>query len=260
MKASRDRIPEAVVQAYNIVATVSQKGEIEAFRITNGGEPVFETIKKDRRSRIQESAISPEALLPEGPYNLWRPGETSRRASDLVRAFAQFPHLPKMLRQRDIVETLALGCEKGHLVLRLPRPDRTYRTLWRIHPSEADLKERDLEVALPETAELTELDSRLLAPSVIPGLWPVDGSPVIFEAVAAFFEGRQASKVQRDGYEEIFPIPRAPRQVLERAVGEAVKAGAVWLVAGPASIFKEEIPLGVLADAATLNLPPPDIT
>ena len=259
LKASRDRIPEAVVQAYNIVVTVSQKGEIEAFRITNGGEPVFETIKKDGRSRIQESAISPEALLPEGPYNLWHPGDTSRRASDLVRAFAQFPHLPKMLRQRDIVETLALGCEQGHFVLRLPRPDRTYRTLWRIHPSEAELKERDLEVALPETAELTELDSRLLAPSAIPGLWPVDGSSVTFEAVVTFFDGRQASKVQRDGYEEIFPIPKVPRQVLERAVGEAVKAGVVWLVAGPTSIFKEEIPLGVLADAAILNLPPPDI-
>ncbi len=259
LKASKDRIPDTVVQAYNIVVTVSQKGEIEAFRITNGGEPVFETIKKDKRARIQESAISPEALLPEGPYNLWRPGETSRRASDLVRAFAQFPHLPKMLRQRDVVETLALGCEQGHFVLRLPRPDKTYRTLWRVRPSEADLKERDLEVALPEAAELTELDNRLLVPGSIPGLWLVDGSPATFGGVLAFFDGGHAGKVQREGYEETFPIPRASRPVLERAVGEAVKSGAVWLVAGPASLFKEEIPLGVLMDAATLHRPPADI-
>lgn len=258
-KASRDRIPDAAVQAYNIVVTVSQKGEIEAFRIATGSEPTFEVIRKDGRSGIRESAISPDALLPEGPYNLWRPGETCRRAGDIVRAFAQFPHLPKMLRQRDIVETLALGCEQGYLVLRLPRPDRTYRTLWRIRPSEAELRERDLEVALPEAAELTELDGRLLAPGAIPGLWPEDGSPVTFDAVLTFFDGRRVSKVQRDGYEEIFPIPKVPRQVLERAVGEAVRAGAVWLMAGPASIFKEEIPLGVLTDAATLNPPPPDI-
>ncbi len=259
LKAARDRIPDAVVQAYNIVVTVSQRGEIEAFRITAGGEPVFETIKKEKRSRIQESAISPDALLPEGPYNLWRPGETSRRASDLVRAFAQFPHLPKMLRQRDIVETLALGCEQGHFVLRLPRPDRTYRTLWRVRPTDADLRERDLEVVLPEAAELSELESSLLAPGSIPGLWPADGSPLTFEAVCTFFDGQHVSKVQREGYEEVFPIPRVPREVVERAVSQAVRLGAIWLVAGSASIFREEIPLGVLSETATLNPPPPEI-
>jgi hypothetical protein len=259
LRASRDKIPEAVIQAYNVVVTVSARGEIEAFRVTIGSDPLFETIKQDRRSHIQESAISPEALLPEGPYNLWRDGETSRRASDLIRAFAQFPHLPKMLRQRDIVETLALGCEQGYFVLRLPRPDRTFRTLWRTRPTEADLRERDLEVTLPEAAELTELDSQLLAPGAIPGLWPSDESPLTFGEIGKFFDGNHASKVQREGYEEVFPVPKASREALERVVGEAVKAGVLWLIAGPASIFKEEIPLGVLSDAATLNPPPPDI-
>jgi hypothetical protein len=74
-----------------------------------------------------------------------------------------------------------------------------------------------------------------------------------------FFDGTHASKVQREGYEEVFPVPKASREALERAVGEAVKAGVAWLIAGPASIFKEEIPLGVLSDAATLNPPPPDL-
>ena len=40
---------------------------------------------------------------------------------------------------------------------------------------------------------------------------------------------------------------------------EAVKAGVVWLISGPASVYKEEVPLGVLSDAATLNPPPPGI-
>lgn len=259
VKASRDKIPEAVVQGYSIVVTVSAKGEIEAFRVTTGGDPLFETIKNDKRARIQESAISPEALLPDGPYNLWRSGEASRRANDLVRAFAQFPHLPKMLRQRDIVETLALGCEQGYFVLRLPRPDRTFRTLWRTRRTETDLKERDLEVVLPQAAELTELESSLLAPGTIPGLWPTDGSPLIFANAAAFFDGKHVSKVQREGYEEVFPVPSISRDVLERAVGEAVKTGVLWLIAGPTSVFKEDIPLGVLTDAATLNPPPTDI-
>lgn len=47
--------------------------------------------------------------------------------------------------------------------------------------------------------------------------------------------------------------------MLDRTVIEAVKAGAVWLIAGPASIFKEDIPVGVLNDAATLNPPPAEI-
>ncbi len=39
-----------------------------------------------------------------------------------------------------------------------------------------------------------------------------------------------------------------------------MKAGAVWLISGPASVFREEIPLGVLSDAAALHLPPAEIS
>ncbi|MBI2958637.1 MAG: DUF499 domain-containing protein [Chloroflexi bacterium] len=259
VRAAREKIPEAVVQAYNIVVTVSAKGEIEAFRLTVGGDPLFETVRKDKRSRIQESAISPEALLPDGPYNLWRTGETSRRASDLVRAFAQFPHLPKMLRQKDIVDTLALGCEQGYFVLRVPRPDKTVRTVWRERPSDADLKERDLEVVLPESAELTALQPAALAPGALPGLWGADGSSVTVGQAIQFFDGKHVSKVLREGYEEAFPIPKAPRQVIEQAIEEAVESGVLWLISGPASVYKEPVPLGVLTDAAALHPRPADI-
>jgi hypothetical protein len=255
---ARKRIPDAVVQAYCIVVTVAAKGEVEAFRITASGEPVFETVKNDKRSRIQESAISPEALLPDGPYALWREGETSRRASDLTRAFAQFPHLPKMLRQKDIVDTLALGAEQGYFVLRLARPDKSVRTIWRSQPTENDLQERDLEVALPEASELTQLDGGLLAPGTLPGLWPEDGASVSVGQVVAFFDGSHVSKVRREGYEEVFPVPRAAREVVEEAVQEAVRAGSMWLTAGPASIYREDIPYGVLSDTALLHPPPAD--
>lgn len=111
-----------------------------------------------------------------------------------------------------------------------------------------ELKERDLEVVLPEAAALTEIDSHLLAPGAIPGLWPADRSPLALGALVEFFGGTHASTVQEEGYTESFPIPKAPRQ--------AVKAGMVWLIADPASLFKEEVPLGVLNAAATLNPPP----
>lgn len=196
---ARTSIPDAIVQAYNIVITVSAKGETEAFRITTGGEPLFETVKKDKHSRIQESAISSEALLPDGPYNLWRDGETSRRASDLLGAFAQFPHLPKMLRQKDIIDTLSLGCLHGYFVLKLTRPDQSIRTLWRERVGEAELKERSLEIVLPEAAELASLESSLLVPGVLPGLWSNDNSGITVGQALGFFDGKHVSKVPQKG-------------------------------------------------------------
>jgi hypothetical protein len=256
---ARKRIADVILQAYCVVVTVSAKDEVEAFRITPADEPVFEVIRKDKRSRIQESAISPEALLPGGPYALWQSGETARRARDLTTAFAQFPHLPKMLRQRDIVDTLALGCEQGYFVLRLLRPDKSVRTIWRAAPPEDVFQERDLEVVLPEAAELTEIDPQLLAPGALPGLWPPEGGPITVGDVARFFDGQHATKVSHGTYEESWPVPRALRSTVEEALKEAVKAGVVWLTTGPSSIYREEVPYGLLTDAATLRPPPSPI-
>jgi hypothetical protein len=256
---ARRRIPDAVVQAYNVVVTVSARGEIEAFRITPGDEPLFETIKKDKRSRIQESAISPEALLPEGPYDLWKKGEKSRRANDLVRAFAQFPHLPKMLRRKDIEDTLALGTAQGHFVLRVTRPDRSIRTVWRAQPTDVDFQERDVEVVLPEAAELENIDCSLLSPGALPGLWPEKAPSITVADVIGFFDGKHLVKVKREGYEESLTVPRAPREVVEKAVDEAVRSGRLWFISGALSLFRESIPPGLLSDAAMLNPPPSEI-
>ena len=82
------------------MVTVSEKDDTQAFKITVNGESHFNIIKYDKRSRVQDKAIEADALLPEGPYNLWRAGETSSRVKDLAGAFAQLPHLPKMLKAR----------------------------------------------------------------------------------------------------------------------------------------------------------------
>ena len=72
---ARKRIPDAIRQAWSIVVTVNEGNDIQAFKATVGGEPLFAIVKADRRSRIQETAISAEAMLPGGPYDLWREDE-----------------------------------------------------------------------------------------------------------------------------------------------------------------------------------------
>jgi len=256
---AKKKIPEAIAQAYCIVVTVSADNEIQAFKVTIGPDPLFTTIKKDPRARIQETPVSADALLPSGPYNLWREGETARRVKDLVGAFAQFPHLPKMLRRKEILDTLSLGAGEGFFVLRLTRPDKSLRTLWRQAPTEEDLKDPGLEAVLPEAAELSELSGSLLAPGVLPGLWSTSPAEITFASCVTFFDGSRTVRVPRDGYEETVRIPKAGRTVVELAVRSAVKEGKLWLTAGPTSLFKEDTPSGILTDAAILNAPPADI-
>ena len=254
-EGAKKKIAEAVRQAYCLAVTVSEKNEILAYKLTVGTEPLFNTIKNDPRVRIQETAISAEALLPEGPYNLWREGETARRVKDLVGAFAQFPHLPKMLRRKEILETLIRGVIEGTFVLRAIRPDRSVRTIWRAEPSETDLKDPGLELVLPEAATLSEIPAGLLVPGAWPGLWP-DPPEITVGDVVAYFRGGNVVKVSKGTYEEPVTIPKAEREVVEAAISAAVRAGKLWLTSGVASILGEEIPAGILTDDAILQAPP----
>ncbi|MBI2841722.1 MAG: ATP-binding protein [Acidobacteria bacterium] len=254
---SRGRIPEAIKQAYCIVVTVSETNQVQAFRITISDDPAFVTIKGDLRSRVQEKAVTAEALLPGGPYDLWEKGETSRMVKDLAGAFAQLPRLPKMLKARAILDTLVDGCEQGTFVLRLMRPDRTFRTWWKSRPDEAALADPALELVLPHAAELAEIEPELLAPAKLPELWK--GDEITVGDVINYFRGDHVVQVQREGFVESKRIPRAHRGVIEAAVGMAVESGKVWLLAAPASLLTEPIPPGVLTDAAVLREPPATI-
>jgi len=251
---SKGRIPDAIRQAYCIVVTVSEKDEVQAFKITVTDDPHFNIIKGDKRSRLQDTPISAEALLPDGPYNLWRSGETSRRVRDLAGAFAQLPHLPKMLKASAILNTLADGCEKGTFVLRLTRPDGTLRTWWMARPDENALNDPAMELVLPATAELGELSPALLSPKALPGLWTVD--EITVKAVVDYFGGTTVVRVEREGYQEPMQIPKAGQTVVEKAVAAAVEGGSLWLLSGPATILGEPIPAGVLTISAKLCAPP----
>lgn len=257
MDKARRAIPDAIKQAYSIVIALSEKNEVQAFKIAVDDKSLFASVKADPRARIQEKAVSADALLPEGPYNLWREGESTRRVKDLVGAFAQFAHLPKMLNRKAILDTLVQGCKDGMFVLRQTRPDRSYKTYWRQPLDETALKDPSLEVVLPENAELTELPSGLLLPQTMPGLW--QSTNLTFKEICTYFRGGHVVKKQGQGYEEPVIIPRVERELLIDAVNTAVRAGRLWLTVGPASIWSESIPTGLLTDDAQLQAPPDPI-
>ncbi|HAM45123.1 MAG TPA: hypothetical protein DCM67_08920 [Propionibacteriaceae bacterium] len=254
MDKAKGRIPDAIRQAYCIVVTVSESNETQAFKIAVSDDPHFATIKADKRSRIQDTAITAEALLPGGPYNLWHGGESTRRVKDLAGAFAQLPHLPKMLKAQAILDTLVDGCERGSFVLKLTRPDHTFRTWWRSRPDDAALDDPALELVLPEASELGEIAPVLIAPEALPELWIGDG--VTVGTVVAYFDGTKVVQVARKNYDEPMQIPKAPGAVVQEAIEEAVQAGLVWMTSGPTSVFAEPIPVGTLTSAAVLRVPP----
>ena len=250
---ARRRIPEAIRQAWAIVVAVDPQNQVQAFRVTIGLDPLFATVKADRRARIQETAINAEALLPGGPYDLWRDDEQSRRVKDLVSAFAEQPRLPKMLRAQEILATIDRGVQDNLFVASLPRPDGSVKTWWRTPIDEAARTEPALELMLPATATLSDLDPNVLAPGSLPAFWT--GESVTVGDLIEYFAGGRTVAVQREGYEEPVAIPACPAAAVEAAVATAVERGVLRLVNGPASFQGEPLPAGVLTASATLRAP-----
>ena len=264
IEKSRGNIMEAIKNAYCIVVTQSAVGDIQAFKVSPSDEPLFVTIKGDSRSRIEDNPVSADALLPGGPYDLWRPGETARRIKDLVGAFAQVPKLPKMLRRREILETLVEGARQGFFVLRQMRPDKSFRTIWRQDVSVDDIeKDPTWELVLPESAQLEEIPASLLAPEDLPELWPATKQIAVTDVVNYFAGGKVVNlkRVSADGraYNEPVTIPAATADVVREGVKSGVESGNLWLVSGVASICGESIPAGVLSDTGLLYPPPEPI-
>ena len=254
---ARQRIPEAIRHAWAIVVTVNEQNDVHAFKLTVGSAPLFSTVQADSRARMQDTPVSPEALLPGGPYDLWREDEPARRAKDLAGAFAENPRLPKMLRRKEVLDTIDHGVRTGVFVAALTRPDGSVKTWWRTPIDEAARKEPALEVFRPERAVLQELPPATLAPGALPDLW-ADESISVADMVAYFTGGRTVA-VQRDGYEEPVGIPACPQAAVEAAIAEAVRQGVLWLVHGPASFQAEALPAGVLTGAAQLRMPLPPL-
>jgi hypothetical protein len=256
LEKAKKLVPDAIRQAWCMMVTVSETNDVQAFKLGITDDSLFTTLKSDLRSRLQETKITAESLLPDGPYDLWQKGDSLRRVKDLAGAFAQMPHLPKMLNASSIVDTLVDGCIAGDFVLQLKRPDKTVRAWWRSRPDEEALKDPDLEVVLITAAELAEIPGALLRKGTLPGLWETK-TELPLSVFKAYFSGGKVVQVDRGGYAEGQQIPKANVDVVNAAVEKAVADGDLWLVSGPTSMFKEAIPAGVLTDASLL-LPPPE--
>ena len=179
-----------------------------------------------------------------------------RRVKDLAGAFAQLPHLPKMLNASAIVDTLVDGCVAGDFVLRLVRPDRTVRTWWRSRPDDEALKDPDLEVVLSTAAELADVPGALLRKGSLAGLWEPRNELTLAD-LKSYFSGANIVQIDRGGYTEGQQVPKASLDVISAAVEKGVLDGDLWLVSGPTSLFNEQVPAGILTVSSTL-LPPPD--
>ena len=256
LEKAKKLVPDAIRQAWCMIVTVSESNDVQAFKLGITDESLFTNLKSDPRSRLQETKITAEALLPGGPYDLWQEGDKFRRVKDLAGAFAQLPHLPKMLNASAIVDTLVDGCVAGDFVLQLKRPDKTVRTWWRSNPDEDALNDPDLEVVLSAHAELSEVPSLMLGKGTLPGLWDT-GERLAAGKITAYFAGSTLIQVDRGGYVEGQQVPKAFANVVAASVEQAVLRGDLWLVAGPTSLRKEAVPAGVLTDMADL-LPPPE--
>ena len=258
-KASEKLVNEMVRQAYTIFVAVNDKNVVSAHSIVLADDkPLFTVIKGDKQARIKEEAVSAGTFLPDGPYDLWKEGDTELRVKDLETAFAQFSHLPRMLNRSAILDTLLQGCEQGMFVLRSTRGDGSLRTYWFDTPEKAvAVKDETLQVVLTEQATLSPLSSKLLVPGKLPALW--QDSTLTLQEMANYFRGRIITIKHKDGdyeYDDSFSIPTVERSVLDTAIQAAVREKHLWLISGATSLYGEEVPADVLTDDATLQAPP----
>ena len=261
LQEARGRVPDAIRHAYAVAVTVNENNAVHAFRLPASGRPLFTEIKNDGRSRIKETPVDAAALLPGGPYDLWSEDEDARFVKDLAGAFARYPRLPKVLTPTVLLDTVLQGVQRGLLVGRLVRPDGSRRTWWREAVDAASRDDPQLEVVLPEQAELSTLSEALLKPGVLPSLWggTQDAPKVTLREVMDYFGGGHVVQIPQEGYDEPCTIPRCAREVVHAAVERAVLQGTVWLTNGPASVWKEPLPYGTLDANAMLHRAPEPI-
>src|SRR5579859_6907115 len=261
VSGSKKDIVDAIRQAYCIVVTRGSDDSVIAFKVTvDPAKPLFTTIKEDSKSRITDVALAPDALLPGSGsgFDLWREDEDRRRVKTIVGAFAEQPKLPKMLRRKDLLDTVANGCEQGLFVLSLQRPDGSARTWWRTQIDEEALNDDALEAVQNPAAMLDGIDASLLAPSKLEGLDWKNGVKVA--DLISYFDGYVLTiDHPEDGWTEQKPIPRCPEGKILEAVAAAVKAGSAWLTSGTASIWGELPPPGIVSKTAILRIPPQPI-
>ena len=74
--------------------------------------------------------------------------------------------------------------------------------------------------------------------------------------LAEYFAGGYDARIPAEDYDEFLAIPKCTEAALDQAVRKAVEDGVVWLVNGPASVWRMPVPEGALGDGAELRPPP----
>lgn len=250
-------VSDAIRQAYTLAIAVNNKNVVTAYKLTVSNEPLFNVIKAAKQIGLTDKPVNAQALLPGGPYNLWREGENERPLNWIVGSFAEFAHLPKFLDIDAIRRTMLDGVRDGLFVMRLTRPDRSVRTFWCEEPEAALLREPTLTVVLSEYAELSEIPAPLLAPRRTGELWNDDSCAV--EDVIRLFSGGQSMTTRIGVSDETIAVPRAPSQVVLASISAAIEQGIIWYHAGDVSLWHESVPDGVVRSDGRLFSPPPAI-
>lgn len=247
-QAVENDLPGSVRAAYSVMLAVDEQGKVEAKALPAGTDAPFRRIVAvlKENERLVTDTLDPELLLPGSYFGLWGPNETSKRVNELITAFAQFPRLPRLLRPRVLLDSVARAVREGRMVLRLARPDGSAQSWWRVEPDPEVLARAELELLPAGSAQLSSLPADLLAPGQLEGLWPASDDPVSLAEVRAFFDGRRAPVL-------------ADEAVLHEAVRGAVRRGLVVARADGASYLKEDLPAGALAEGLQLLKPPPAV-
>ncbi len=244
-KEAEEGLADAVRATYSVLVTVNDVGRVESTFLAPASGTLFERAKAALvdDERLLVTSLDPELFLPRSDLALWAEDERSKRAKDLLAAFAQFPRLPKLLTPDVLKASLARGVREGKIVLQLPRGDGSARTLWRTEPSLDDLARPEAEIAPLDFAILSELDPALLLPDRCEGLWKSEGGPLRRSDIEAYFDGVRAPRL-------------ASGAVLDNAIRAAVHRGLLMARIPGRTYLRETVPEGPLPADLELLLPP----
>ncbi|MBI5583653.1 MAG: ATP-binding protein [Deltaproteobacteria bacterium] len=259
-KRERETLGEAqgaVKNAYEIVLYLNTDGTVLSRKITIGAQSLMAALLLERDLRLFNEKMDATAIMPGAHYDIWPPKQACMPVKDLYQAFGQQAKLPKLLNRQVVVNTVEDAVRRGVLALHCKRPDGSEKWYWR---SPIDMADWDLmgEAVLPQEAELTSLSPSALLPDALPGLWPTDDLGVLLSEVFGWFDGGHFFEEQTipDYPPEPRPVPKVDYKIVQMAVSAAIAEGALWLIYGNDSVYRDKPTAIQLDPDAVLYRPP----
>lgn len=247
----------AVKNAYEIVLYLEKDGSVVSRKITIGAQSLIAALLMEKDLRLLTEKMDAAVMMPGGPYAIWPPSDPFIRVQDLYQAFGQQAKLPKLLNRQVVLNTIEEAVRRGILALRCVRSDGSEQWFWRCPIDMADW-DQIAEAWLPQKAKLSSLAPGAVAPDMLAGLWPADDRGVSLSELYTWFDGNHGFEEQTmPGYPpEMRPIPEVDFINVQKAVSAAIAGGALWLIYGNDSVFREK-PATIQLDADALLYRPP---